>query len=67
MADGVTIESGSPERVAFDLMVRIWVAEHQGRSTNPQEARTGMLDLYGECLKAVRGTRSAAKVGLSGH
>ena len=46
-------DSGSPERVAFDLMVKI--ATHQ--KIDGANWRSGLLDLYAECLEATRGFR----------
>lgn len=55
MADSVSVtnfpDSGSPERVAYDLMK--WVG---GADPKPQ-GRAGWLDLYAECLRATRGAR----------
>ncbi len=48
-------DSGSPERVAYDLMNRIVGAEVQGgRKVNAAELRNYYLTLYGECLHVVR-------------
>lgn len=56
MADQVTIDSGSPQRVALDLARQIWAMEHSGKSF-PTEARKPFLDLFAECLEASRGVR----------
>lgn len=52
-------DSGSAERVAFDLMSRI--AMHEG---NRKLTRDEALDLYADCLYATRGLRSATNKGL---
>lgn len=44
--------SGSKERVAFDIMVRVLVAENRGK-TDPFD-RSYFLKLYAECLRTVR-------------
>ncbi len=59
MADQVKIsnfpDSGSAERVAYDLMNRIVGAEVQGgHKVKPPELRNYYLSLYGECLHVVR-------------
>ena len=54
MADPVRIsnlpDSGSPHRVAYDLMVRIANAETAG---GPNLKREATLRLYAECLRTV--------------
>lgn len=59
MADSVNVanfpDSGSPARVAYDLMVylqRSGVTTPQG-----QDKTTFVLNLYAECLKAANGYR----------
>lgn len=58
MADSVTVknlpDSGSPERVAFDLMTRIANAETSKTGSSPAQPRDYHLDLYSECLHVVR-------------
>lgn len=56
MADETT-DSGSPQRVAFDMAQRLWAWEQQGKSADPSW-RKGFLDLYAECFDATRGRRS---------
>lgn len=52
-------DSGSAERVAFDLMTRI--AIHGG---NKKMTRDEALDLYADCLYATSGQRPATNKGL---
>jgi hypothetical protein len=60
MADDVRVtnfpESGSRERVAYDLANRVWGMEHLGKGPSPN-ARKEFLDLYAECLEASYGGR----------
>lgn len=59
MADQtVRVDSGSPERIAFELFERILVAEPL---TGDRDARAKVvLDLYAECLTTTRGFRKIA-------
>lgn len=50
-------DSGSPQRVAYDLANRIWHAEHQPGSGTVQGFRSQFLDLFAECLDASVGAR----------
>lgn len=49
-------DSGSPERVAFDLLKMVFV--HEGRQ---KQTRDQILDLYAECIYAARGLRDRPK------
>lgn len=53
MTDMPVIHFGenSPEKVAYDLMLRVFAAE-----SHPKD-RKALLDTYAECLEAVRGNR----------
>lgn len=60
MADSVNVanfpDSGSPARVAFDLMKYM---QHSGIKTSEgQDKRKFILDLYAECLNAAQDRRS---------
>lgn len=61
MSDSVRItnlpDSGSTQRVAYDLMTRIWHFEGSVKMT-----RADALDLYAQCLDTVAGARSAPRV-----
>ena len=58
------MEIDCKERVAFDLMKMILI---QPTMTDKRPFDyDGMLDLYLECLKAVRGTRNQKPVTFSG-
>ncbi|MEA1015598.1 hypothetical protein [Sphingosinicella sp. LY1275] len=49
-------DSGSPERVALDLLKMVF--SHEGRQ---KMARDDILDLYAECLYTARGLRDRPK------
>jgi hypothetical protein len=49
-------DSGSPQRVAFDLMVRIY--NNEGGPLD----RRDTLDLYAQCLDAATGRRTPPKI-----
>lgn len=49
-------DSGSPERVAYDLLKMVF--SHEGRQKMPRDE---ILDLYAECLYATRGFRDQPK------
>lgn len=59
VADAVKIanlpDSGSPERVAFDLMK--WLQNTVDKSAGKEALKAAYLDLYAECLQATRGGR----------
>jgi hypothetical protein len=46
-------DSGSPERVAMDLVTMVY--QHEGQK---KMSRTEILDLYVECWKATTGRRA---------
>lgn len=48
-------DSGSAERVAFDLLGKVMYAENRDDAD-----RAHILDLYAECLYAARGFRKTA-------
>jgi hypothetical protein len=62
VADPTVIHTGenSPEYIAFRLLYEIANAERKGLERNgvsDKADRAWILDTYGECLTAVRGTR----------
>lgn len=50
-------DSGSPERVAFDLMEKIMFKDKNGSYITKQE----IIDLYVDCLWAARQNRTGGK------
>ena len=68
MADAppvVHIGENSPEQVAYRLMKDI-LGYDKAPSSDANVVRKHILDLYAECLVAVRGERSALEGGLPG-
>jgi hypothetical protein len=57
MENEVQVETGSgtKERVAYDLMMRILYAE---KGNTKENARERVLTLYSQCLKVVNGGRA---------
>ena len=51
------LDEGSPARVAYEMAVRIWIAE----TDNARVSRSEFLDLYAECHYAARGYRDFKK------
>lgn len=47
-------DSGSKERVAFELMEKIYISVKETRPTD----RQGFVDLYVDCLAAANGDRN---------
>jgi len=60
MADSVNVanfpESGSPARVAFELMT--YLQRSGVKTPEGQDKRKFVLDLYAECIDAAKGRRS---------
>lgn len=60
MSDAVRVtnlpDSGSPERVAYDLMTYISRNGHK-RQNESVSIKDHVLDLYAECLRATQGGR----------
>jgi hypothetical protein len=60
MADQkVRVDSGSPERVAFDLASQL--AGWTSATDKEVYSRKGFLDLFAECLEAVHGRREVSE------
>lgn len=56
MKENTTNQAGCPEAVAFDLVRAIAIAEQGTKIAEMMnDPRKYYLDLYGECLTAVRG------------
>ena len=55
VSGSVNVESGSKERVAFDLAVRIASDEKPGAVEREERTREYWLDLYSACLNRASG------------
>lgn len=63
MADNFSkIGNGSPERVAYDLMLKIEAMEHESKAIELQnDPRKYYLELYAACRKVATGSPHAGQ------
>jgi hypothetical protein len=52
-------DSGSPERVAYDITK--FLQQLLPKTSSNEERKNAFLDLYSECLHATRGYRNSAR------